>query len=314
MTKIPIEILLTTNNLEKIVKEITDILNYEQTTFEYSVIEENLPSDKIHKSSIMHTNSIYDYIDNVLLEVKGYHPHVICVTDKYLNGDKYTNLFAGLDRRHGILTGKGVVTSFQVEEIMPQIPLEVYFQFYFLIQALRFLVKKEMGHPDRRCCIYDDKIFKTDLNEIMKYGTFCLECNDIIRSQITSEQMSNVRKVIGKISDIAHSKKPIETYKSVFKNRDNRETKPYPPKVNLEHPFDRAIEYIKYNDIHSAFEAISLFVKEFHFQKYQDTILLYSRLNRINSDFRNGLIHLKERDIELNNINNSLLELIREIK
>jgi len=314
--QVPIEILILDIGNEKVVNEAIEVLNDSQDTFKYSILTCPNFDDPIYRKTKLSVTEVYTYLDKVILEIRGYHPHLICVIDRYLDGKKLFNLFASVERIKGNITGRGIVTSYQVNHLMEDIPLQVYFQFYFLTKSLRFLVREKMGHKERRFCIYDQKIIKKDLHKIMQYGTFCLECNDKIRSLITSEQMRSVRKVIGTISDISHSKKPIEAFNELHKkvrtnieDRTIKENKEY--HKNL---FDKTINLIMQGETQKAFDEISLVIKEHFPEKYHETIMLHSRLNRINLQYRLGVIENENRNLEKNILNHSLLELINDLK
>jgi hypothetical protein len=172
--------------------------------------------------------------------------------------------------------------------------------------SLRFLVKKEIGHEERRLCIYDPKIAKMDLYEIMQYGVFCLECNNEIRKIITIEQMQSVRNVIGKISDITHSSNPSETYNKFLSQVITQER-------NYNQVFNKAIKLISQSRTLEAFDIISIIIEEQYPSKYPDLIILYGRLNRVIHNERLGVLQHEEKEIEINKINIYLMQLINEL-
>lgn len=313
--QVPIELLILDEGNKEIVNQAISVLNNSQDTFRYSILSCPKIDDPIYQQKELSTTEIYSFLDKVRLEIKGYHPHIICVIDRYLSGKKLFNIFASLERIKGNITGRGIVTSYQVTHLIEDIPLQVYFQFYFLIKSLRFLVREKMGHKERRYCIYDQKINKRDLYKIMQYGTFCLECNDKIRSLITSEQMGSVRKVIGTISDISHSKTPRKAFYNLHeKIGSSNSIRIENEKKEQKNLFEETIELIKKAETEKAFDEISLVIKEHFPERYNEAIMLYSRLNHINLEHRIGIIEDEKRNLEKNRLNHSLLELINKLK
>lgn len=312
--KIPVEILVFDKQNEIFVNEAILFLNESQETFEFSNLFCPQHNDPIHEEETLLTNNVYSFLDKLRFEIKGYHPHIIVVSQRYLASEHLTNLFSSTEEINGHYTGRGILTSYGVKHILEEIPLQVYFMFYFLSLALKFLVKKTLVHTDRRLCIYDQKINKRDLYEILKYGSFCLECNDIVRSLINIDQMRSVRSIIGTISDIAHSKNPNEAYSDLYKKISNNLPNNLAPNASEKKAFETAKKFIQESETKKAFDEVSLIIKEIYPEKYDVAIMLYSRLNQLNLESQKGIINDDAKRIELNRINLSLLELINNLE
>jgi hypothetical protein len=121
MIKVPIEILILDSSNLISAKQAIAFLNKVQDTFEFSVLDYIVKSQN---DKTLNTEDVYQLIGVVQSEMRGYHPHIICVIDKFLIGDRLSNLFAGLDRKNGSLTGKGVITSYQVTDLFPALPID----------------------------------------------------------------------------------------------------------------------------------------------------------------------------------------------
>ena len=146
MLQVPIEILiLDKENIEPVNKAI-GVLHKIQNTFKYSILKNIEIDHKIHSDDKVDKIDVYEFSDKYKSIIKGYHPHFICIINKYIIGNKLTNLFASLQRKKGILTGNGIVTSYQVEDLIEDIPMSVYFMFYLIINPLRFLLKERIAN------------------------------------------------------------------------------------------------------------------------------------------------------------------------
>lgn len=311
--KIPIEILVLDKPNEIYVNEAILFLNKSQDTFEFSNLFCEQLNDPIFEEEALLTVDVYSFLDKLLFEIKGYHPHIIFITQRYLSSENLTNLFSSTEEINDHYSGRSILTSYGIKHILGELPIPVYFMFYFLTTSLKFLVKQKLVHRERRFCVYDQKINKRDLYEILKYGSFCLECNDKVRSLITVDQMRSVRSIIGTISDISHSKNPNEVYCDLYKkisnNSRNQSRRNTSRKV-----FESAIKYIQRAELEKAFDEVSLIIKENYLEKYHEIVMLYSRLNTLNLDCRMGVINEEARKIEINRISHSLLELIHDLE
>lgn len=311
MLQVPIEILILDEENKDHLNKAIGILHKIQNTFKYSILKNIELEHKIHSDVIVKKIDVYDYSDKYKSIVKGYHPHLICVINKYIIGEELSNLFASLERKNGNLTGNGVITSYQVKDLIENIPMPIYFMFYLIINPLRYILKERIGHREARVCIYDTKVNKKDIYKILKYGTFCLECNDKIRSVLSIQEMKSVRETIGFISDVANSSNPNQFYSETLLN--------YKVETNdldasNDQDLDDAISLLKKSRIEDAFDKVSLLIKRKYPDLYHEIIGLFSRLNKLKYEKRMGILSRENEQLESNSINHSFLELINEIK
>jgi len=230
MLQVPIEILILDNENTEHVSKAINVLHKVQNTFKYSILKNTEIEHKIHSDIQVHKIDVYDYSDKYKSIIRGYHPHLICVTNKYIIGSKFTNLFASLERKKGILTGNGIVTSYQVKNLIEDIPISVYFMFYLISNPLRFILKERI-------------------------------CNDKIRSVLSIQEIKSVREALGFISDVANSKNPNQFFIEAISNY-KIENDVSDEISNQE--LDEAITLLKKSKIDDAFDKVSLLIKKEH--------------------------------------------------
>ena len=108
MIKVPIEVIIMEEENTEVVAKAIRILNSLQNTFRYSIIKipEELNATLKEKFSetdsgsnsqqMIYTKAIYSFGDDLLKNLKGYHPHIVFLTKYYLHSDNLYNLFANM--------------------------------------------------------------------------------------------------------------------------------------------------------------------------------------------------------------------------
>ena len=315
MLQVPIEILIVDKDdikNQEYVKEAIAVLHEIQNTFKYSILNNIDITHKIHDSKQVNKVDVYDFLDRYKSTIKGYHPHLIGVIDKFLIGDELTNLFATLERKTGILSGNGIITSYEVQGLIEKVPMPIYLMFYLLINPLRFLLKERIGHREARICIYDTKVNKNDIYKILKYGAFCLECNDKIRGVLSVQEMKSVREVLGFISDVANSNNPEHYFENSVQNFKISTNNLNQEAINNQ-KLEEAIELLRQSRIEDAFDKVSLSIKIKFPEYYEQTIILFSRLNKLKLEKRMGVIGREDELLESNKINNDYPHIVPQL-
>lgn len=235
MAIVPVEILCVGHNDIASIEDAISLLNKQQDVFIYSLLRNEECEIYIGDSENRYTTTeIYRLFDNILLKLKGYHPHVIGVAKRRLDGKKLGNLFGSMqesDNNH--LTGNAITSLHGIKQILHPIPLDVYLIFEFLSFAIRFVAGRGLIHDDRRTCIFDKKIFKPDIIEIMKSGKFCEYCQKRVSILLDNDQMIAINRVISIISDICDSEDPEKAFENQM-----RIIKGNMPKIFLSHSSD----------------------------------------------------------------------------
>lgn len=216
MAVVPVEILCVGHRDIAPIDNAISFLNKQQDVFVYSLLRnEECETYKGDSKNRYTTTEIYRLFDSTLPKLKGYHPHVVGVVKRRLDGEKLGNLFGSMqESENNQLTGKAITSLHEVKEILYPIPLEVYLIFEFLSFAIRFVAGQGLIHNDRRICFFDKKIFKPDIIEVMKNGKFCDDCQKRISGLLDNDQMIAINRCIRIISDICVSKDPQMAFKN----------------------------------------------------------------------------------------------------
>ena len=172
MAIVPIELLCVGQNDIAPIENAISLLNKQQDVFNYSLLRNDKCELYLGESEDRYTTTeIYRLFDNVIPGLKGYHPHVIGVVTRRLDGKKFANLFGSMQESgNKQLTGKAITSLWGIKQILQSIPLEVYLTFEFLSFAIRFVVGRGLIHDERRACIFDRKIYKPDIIMVMQRG------------------------------------------------------------------------------------------------------------------------------------------------
>jgi hypothetical protein len=147
------------------------------------------------------SDDIMDRMSDVRIARRGYHPYLLSFIDAALDGREYTNIF-GSDRAD---EGLAVFTIRNVPDvILPRERLVAYFLYYMAKATLSFLVPGQKNHTDRRGCVYDKKLDKTDLLHSMRARAFCDECRRSVlsRQTVSSHQFLALDKLFAACGDL----------------------------------------------------------------------------------------------------------------
>lgn len=216
MAILPIEILCIGHNDIAPIENAISLLNKKQDVFNYSLLRNDKCKLYIGKSENRYTTTeIYGLFDNILRKLKGYHPHAIGVTKRRLYGKKLGNLFGSMQESdNNQLTGKAITSLHGIKQILQSIPLDVYLTFEFLSFAIRFVGGRGLIHDDRQICIFDKKIYKPDIIEVMKSGKFCEYCQKQVSILLDNDQMIAINWIISIISNICDSENPEKAFEN----------------------------------------------------------------------------------------------------
>lgn len=306
---LPIEILPIEQDLFTPISDAVKILNSNQTAFRYQCISNQSFSKEIPSLDILHTKSVFQELNNLRTQIKGYHPHILCLTSRYLENDDLGNLFGDLERSNSLPTGNGVFTIYQLPDLIKEIPIRNYVIYELLLFAMLFLIRENPFHEEKRGCVFDLKIEKEIMYNTLKHTRLCLECNKIIRRYVNQEQLDSIRNLMNLISDISHSPFPDEKLESLIVSTTNeRDTS------EGESEFSKIREKLIGNDLRGAIENLSRLLGNSNPEKNKELILMYSRLSEIELQERLNLLERSLIEIEKNRIRLGIINILTELE
>lgn len=219
MTNILIEVaVIGFNNFIPVEKAI-GFLNKYQNIFSFELLRDvRFESHQPNNGYSYQTSEIYQLMNELLSDIKGLHHLIIGIVEKRLDGKKWGNLFGSMQTNdNDTLTGKAITTTYQVNELLKPIPIEIYYAFEFISFAIRFVVGKGLIHDDERGCIFHRKINKTDISEAIKAGYISLDSQNKINNYLEINQIIQFKTVISLIGDIARSETPEDVFNNYLK-------------------------------------------------------------------------------------------------
>lgn len=337
MAIVPVEILRINNLNSGLIKNAIKIINSRQQGFRFEEVDyKTKKTDWFNEKQIVHADEVYSHIEDFVTTMKGFHPHLIGVTDKILVGfvDNMllSNLFCTVEKKNGELTGKGVVTTYEVDSILPNTPIEIYLIFYFLSASIRFLSNRILIHEESRDCPFDLKMSKLDLRKIIRKGRICKSCFSRIEEYLNISQLHDINNLLNLTSQISNSSNPQkhleellsitgvyeiqkegnnELVKEIIEDRIDQQSHST-ISGNKNEALVEIKKMIGRGKIKSAIEEVLNFL-DTSSNYFNETILLYARFSQINTDFRKGLINGESKTLEFNRINDSFLQIIDEI-
>ena len=128
---------------------------------------------RMHAFDHVKADELFDQVERIRTEVRGFHPFIIAAIDSHLDGKQFQNLFGS----HRAERGLAVATTDQVADvILPKDRLVAYFIYYFARYALSFLSPDHRNHEDSRGCVFDRKVDKRDILKSMRARALCDDC------------------------------------------------------------------------------------------------------------------------------------------
>ena len=214
MRTIPVEVVNIGFHNTKAIENAIYFLNKHQKSFEFILLKEKRFETYEAKQGIcFKTKEIYELMDKVFMEMKGFHNLVIGVVEKRLDGKKLGNLFASMQtNKNNRITGKAIASSYGLEYILQSIPIEIYYIFKFLSFSIRFIVGKGMIHDNERGCLFHRMVNKTDILESIRSGYISLNSHNQMNKYMELDQILAFKSILIIISDIARSNDPQKNF------------------------------------------------------------------------------------------------------
>ena len=302
-----IEILLIEKELQKYAENSILILNRNQSAFTYKLINDLSFGERIPRTNRLYSEDVYKEVDEYKIEIKGYHPHIICLTNQFLINDELWNLFGDIQRSNDTIpTGNGVFTIHEIKEIIKEIPVEIYLINEFILSSILFLTREQLYHKEKRNCPFDLKMDKGLMYENLRYSNLCLECNNIVRKYVNKVQLQTIRNTLNLISDISHDENPQQHFESIIREINfNGEAE-----IEKESELDKIRKLVITNQLEKAIEELSLLLEVNQAEKNNELILLYSRLGELRMKERFNILESEKINLELNKIRLGILKMI----
>ena len=205
MARVPIELIVVGEKDLSDLSAAIVLANSEQNEFYYSFAPDDLCS-RIQMRTFENNNvsELFDRVDGVRAEVRGYYPFLIVAMEFELEGEKYSNLFGSHRAERGI----AVLTTLHVPDvIVPTDRMVAYFIYYLARYALSFVSPSHRNHEDSRGCVFDRKIDKRDIVKSMRARALCDECRRYLvgfDGMLSAAQLSALEKLFalaGRILD-----------------------------------------------------------------------------------------------------------------
>lgn len=220
VVKEPIQIIITCIgcNEKELLEKTIIIINSIQRSFEYSIISSKINENYRNKSNYFTTKEIFNLLRDQKRSFSGNNSYIIGLCKLQLNGKTYSNLFSSLEIKEGHYTGLGVITLYQLNDLLDDIPIEVYLLYRFIDYGFRLIINQTMMHsePEHRFCFYDQKNNKKDINVILKKGILCEKCTRKLKSKFRSDQLAEFNKFLHKIVIIANSSNPKADFMDLY--------------------------------------------------------------------------------------------------
>ena len=178
MAKVPIEVVVVGSRDLSEVPAAIALANAEQDEFRFAVISNDIERRmRMHAYEHVEAKSLFDLMERIRIEVRGFHPFIIALIDSHLDGKKYSNLFGS----HKAENGMAVATTAQVADvILPKDRMVAYFIYYFARYTLSFLSPEHRNHEDSRGCVFDRKVDKRDIVKSMRARAICDDCRSVL--------------------------------------------------------------------------------------------------------------------------------------
>lgn len=180
MARVPVEVVVVgTNDLAEVPSAMA-LANAEQDEFTFQSASNEIQDQmQMHAYGRVKADNLFDQIESIRTEVRGFHPFIIAAIDAHLEGKQYSNLFGS----HRAEKGIAVATTDQVADIiLPRDRMAAYFIYYFARYALSFLSPDHRNHEDSRGCVFDRKVDKRDIVKSMHARALCDDCRHALVS------------------------------------------------------------------------------------------------------------------------------------
>lgn len=315
-----IEIQLLDTHHQDEVMHAVELLNKTQSSFVFELAKSSLSFEEDE----LRTAEVYQQLK--AREDKQDH-FVVLISDKYLIGKEYRNLFGEIFVDQNVPDRYAIVTTYGVLDLLDIKILEIYIMGILVRYTSMFFAKESLTHIERsrNFCMFDFMIAKEEINDVLKTGNICLECQIKMDQHLSITQIFSLNKVARIIGRITRSKNPQLLFKDYLAliggSESERELAHVESTISKlsrlqgDHPdpldSNQLEQFIIAGKIKEAFDNILARIEEG--ESRDNFLLLYSRFNALNEDIHKGLLTYEMGQVERNKIIDSTLYFIREL-
>lgn len=205
---------------KQLLKMVVTIINSVQKSFEYSILSSENSEHYQNKKNYFTTEEIYELLKEIRKSLPENDTNIFGICKPRLDGKKYSNLFSSLDDVNGNYSGLGIITLYQLADLLGDIPVEVYLLYRLIDYGFRLIIGRSMLHdePERRFCFYDRKVHKTDITIVLKKGILCEKCTGKLKTKFRPDQLAEFYNLLQKIVAIANSPNPKKIFMDLYKD------------------------------------------------------------------------------------------------
>ena len=162
------------------------------------------------------TKEIYRAVGTMRDELRGYHPHVIALVGRRLDGDQFGNLFGSMEESDDRLSGLAIASIHGVEMLLGTIPLALYVAFELLSFSLRFVHGKGLIHDGTESCVFERKIDRRKIVDAIKTCFVCDHCRKCLNKSMDEDQEMAIENIFSLFQKIANEDSPSVALKKQF--------------------------------------------------------------------------------------------------
>jgi len=189
--------------------QVIDFLNHRQDAFRYAVISDSAVADFAgNAAESFTTDELYGLLYALKQRRRGYHPFLVALVDRRLDGKVYGNLFGSLRQEVDSPHAMAIATLYQIPVLLPNIPPALYIAFELLSFSIRFLYGEGLIHDERRGCVFDRKVNKLEIFDAMRNGRLCPSCEGIVSKALDVDQGIAAERLFEVISEVCRSDNP----------------------------------------------------------------------------------------------------------
>lgn len=194
----PIEIIATNAKHLKYIEQAIVPLNRVQSEFTYRLgTPQMLDEAALFVQDEYTLDEVFDWMSDLHEKIKGNHPYVILIVDKFLSG-KLGNLFGGHDAENGF----AVFTTDSFDPRFEQFLFDIvrFCRYYLVRYTLSFIDHSIKSHPTIGC-MFDAKIDKADILLSLNTGKICDPCTKRLRLKYSPEMKAGIDRLLKVVSN-----------------------------------------------------------------------------------------------------------------
>lgn len=155
MIKYPLEVVRIGNTFSKEIEESIKLINNMQNEFHIQLADSTIEEEfQVLAFREVFADEILKKIINIKNSLKGYHPHLVAITNSQIkiDGVEQSSLYANTLSEDGA----SIFTTCHVPDvIIPKDKMKAYFVYYIGRILAKFLLPNHSNHEDSRDCIFD---------------------------------------------------------------------------------------------------------------------------------------------------------------